>query len=109
MRAHHNTSTSTRADQIPLTAIQSPTRSYDRVSPERPYQAGWKAYGGHRMYVGAFPSMFGDSVLLATDKAHEAAGFETAQECESAMRYAGFMGNGDHLEIAPFSGQMALF
>ena len=108
MNLYSQTSASTPA--MPLTAPSLEAQAFFRVSPDRPFQAGWKAYGGHRMYVGAFESALGDWILLATDKAHEAAGFETVEECERAMVEAGFLGpNSRHIEIGPFKGQMALF
>ena len=108
MNLHSQTSASTPA--MPLAAPSLEAQAFFRVSPDRPFQAGWKAYGGHRMYVGAFKSALGDWILLATDKSFEAAGFATAQECEDAMREAGFMPKGSsHIEIGPFKGQMALF
>lgn len=103
-------STSTLPPKKPPATFQEPAVPLHRVCPEFPYQAGWLAYGGHRMYVGALPSGRGDTILGVTDKIHEAAGFKTAQECEAAMRAAGFLvGGHSHLEIAPFTGQMALF
>lgn len=81
-----------------------------RVSGERPYVASWKAYGGHTMFVGVFPSNHGDDVLLATDKSWEAAGFVTPEACAAAIMAVGFKVDGETwVDIGPMSGQLSLF
>jgi len=82
----------------------------ERVSGERPFVVSWKAYGGHTMYIGVFPSQGGEPVLLATDQSSEAAGFATGTACAAALLAAGFQLDGaSWMDIAPLSGQLPLF
>ena len=82
----------------------------ERVSPQRPYVASWRALGGHQMFVGAFESASCGIVLLATDKDSEAAGFETPEQCAAAMLAHGFKNDSTTwLDIGPCQGQLALF
>ncbi len=80
-----------------------------RISAELPYVASWQAYGGHTMYVGAFPSNHGGEVLLATDKSWEAAGFATPEACADAVKAIGFKVGDEGVDIGPMTGQLALF
>lgn len=81
-----------------------------RVSGERPFVASWQAYGGHTMFVGAFPSSHGGEVLLATDQSWEAAGFATPEACAAAVMAAGFKVDGETwVDIGPMAGQLSLF
>lgn len=84
--------------------------NYQRVSPSQSYVASWTAYGGHTMFVGAIPSPHGGNVLLATDVASDAAGFETPESCAAAMLVHGYTAESfAYLEIGPMKGQLALF
>jgi len=83
---------------------------YQRVSPARPYVASWTAYGGHKMFVGAFQSAHGGTVLLATDVPSDAAGFESPESCAAALLAHGYSAECfDWLNIGPMKGQLALF
>jgi len=82
----------------------------ERISPQRPYVAHWLASGGHRMFVGIYPSTHGGQVLLATDKGTEAAGFESPEKCAAVMLAHGFKSESAvWLEISPYQGQLSLF
>lgn len=80
-----------------------------RVGANNPYVGSWQAFGGHRMFVGVFPTTHGQ-VLLPTDRSCEAAGFCSPEACAASLMANGFEIDGQTwLEIAPMTGQMALF
>lgn len=80
-----------------------------RVGVKNPYVGSWLSYGGHRMYVGVFPSTHGQ-VLLATDKSSEAAGYCSAEACAASLMANGFtIDDQTWVVIAPMTGQLALF
>lgn len=84
--------------------------NYERVTSDKPYVASWTAYGGHTMFVGAIQSSHGGTVLLATDVASDAAGFDSPDSCIAAMLAHGYTAESfSYLQIGPMKGQLALF
>ncbi|WBM10948.1 hypothetical protein M1V28_31580 (plasmid) [Pseudomonas aeruginosa] len=84
--------------------------NYQRVTPDRPYVASWTAFGGHSMFVGAIQSSHGGTVLLATNVASDAAGFDSPESCAAAMLAHGYTEESfAYLAIGPMKGQLALF